>query len=118
MGSQRVGHDWAIKHVALHVVLVSTVQQSESDTHTHIHRHTHIYICFSVFPSHLGQQRTLSRVPCAIKRFSLIFLLHNLVKYIWLIFIFILYFFIHWEKKCCELSYYSRVGYILSFFNL
>ena len=52
-----VGHDWAIKHVALHVVLVSTVQQSESD----------IYICFYIFPSHLGQHRTLSRVPSAIK---------------------------------------------------
>ena len=48
MGSQRVGHDWAIKH--------NTAQQIASDTpwltnevmvniytHTHTHTHTHIH---------------------------------------------------------------------------
>ena len=49
---------WSI--VVYNVVLVSTVHQSESLC-------VNIYHHFSGLPSHLGQNRALSRVPCAIQ---------------------------------------------------
>ena len=52
--------------VLYNVLLVSAVQQSESAIHTHTHTHTHTYLLSFRFPSHLGHDRELSRVPCII----------------------------------------------------
>ena len=63
------------------VVLVSAIQQSESDiyiyTHTHTHTHIYIYTLFFRFPSHLGHQGSLSRVPCAIPWVLISFLFYT-----------------------------------------
>ena len=48
------------------VVLISTIQQSESATPT-----SAICPLFFGLSSHLGHHRALSRIPCAINRFSL-----------------------------------------------
>ena len=41
--------------------------------------YVYIYSLFFVFPSHLGHHRALSRVPCALKRFSLvIYFIHRI----------------------------------------
>ena len=63
---------------------LDTTQQLNNSNNIHTHTHTHIYIymymyvyvypLFLGFTSYLGHHRTLSRVPCAIKKLLYIYL--------------------------------------------